>query len=132
MQRYLTFSAFVLVAAIAYGTLGRAGLPYTIYFKLAPWLGHPNMRTFATVEHLLVFAIFGALLSSAFPGRIIPVCCAIIFVAALLEYLQILTADRHGTTRDACEKIGGGFMGAIAAYAITRLSRNTMDLKIPL
>jgi len=53
MQRYLTFGAFVLVATIAYGTLGRVGLPYTIYFKLAPWLGHPNMRAFATVEHLL-------------------------------------------------------------------------------
>jgi len=132
MQRYLTFGAFVLVATIAYGTLGRVGLPYTIYFKLAPWLGHPNMRAFATVEHLLVFAIFGALLSSAFPGRIIPVCCAIIFVATLLEYLQILTADRHGTIRDACEKIGGGFLGAIAAYAITRLRQNVTDLNPPL
>jgi hypothetical protein len=132
MQRYLTFGAFVLVATITYGTLGRAGLPYTIYFKLAPWLGHPNMRTFATIEHLLVFAIFGALLSSAYPGRIIPVCCAVIFVATLLECLQILTADRHGTIRDACEKIGGGFLGAIAAYAFTRARRNVTDLKVPL
>ena len=129
MQRYLTFGAFVLAAAIAYGTLGRAGLPYTIYFKLAPWLGHPNMRTFATVEHVLVFAIFGALLSSAYPGRIIPVCCAIMFVATLLEYLQILTIDRHGTIRDACEKIGGGFFGAIAACLFARLRQNR---KLPL
>ena len=132
MQRYLTFGAFGLVAAIAYGTLGRAGLPYTIYFKLAPWLGHPNMRTFATVEHLLVFAIFGALLSSAYPGRIIPVCCAIMFVATLLEYLQVLTADRHGTIRDACEKVAGGFLGAVAAYSIALLRRNVTSLKAPL
>src|ERR1043166_2644073 len=47
MQRYLTFGALVFISAIAYGTLGRSGLPYAIYFKLSPWLGHPNMRTFA-------------------------------------------------------------------------------------
>jgi hypothetical protein len=123
MQRYLTFGAFVFIAAIAYGTLGRAGLAYAIYFKVAPWLGHPNMRAFATIEHLLIFAIFGALLSLAFPGRILAVCCAILFIAPYFEYLQTLTADRHGTIRDACEKIAGGLLGAIVAYATTRWCR---------
>jgi len=124
MQRYLTFGALVFIAAIAYGTLGRVGLPYAIYFKLSPWLGHPNMRTYATIEHLLVFAIFGALLSFAFPDRILPVCCAVVFVASCFEYLQTLTADRHGTMRDAFEKLAGGFLGAIAAYTTTRWYRN--------
>ena len=81
MQRYLTFGALVFIAAIAYGTLAGSGLAYAIYSKLAPWLGHPNMRTFATIEHLIIFAIFGALLSFAFPDRILSVCCAVVFVA---------------------------------------------------
>jgi apolipoprotein N-acyltransferase len=123
MQRYLTFGALAFMAAIAYGTLGRSGLPYAIYFKLSPWLGHPNMRTFATVEHLLVFSIFGALLSFAFPNRIVAVCCAILFVAPFFEYLQTLTLDRHGTIRDACEKIAGGWSGAVVAYVTLRWYR---------
>ena len=127
MQRYLTFGALAFIAAIAYGTLGRSGLPYSIYFKLAPWLGHPNMRTFATAEHLLVFSIFGALLAFAFPNRILAVCCAILFVAPFFEYLQTLTADRHGTIRDACEKIAGGLLGAFAAYVTMRWYRGVRD-----
>jgi apolipoprotein N-acyltransferase len=129
MQRYLTLGALVFIAAIAYGTLGRVGLPYAIYFKLAPWLGHPNIRTYATIEHLLIFAIFGALLSLAFPDRILPVCCTILFLAPFFEYLQTLTSDRHGTMRDACEKIAGGLLGAIAAYAIIRWYRSVTDSK---
>ena len=127
MQRYFTFGTLVIIAAIAYGTLGRVGLPYAIYFRLAPWLGHPNIRTYATIEHLLIFAILGAFLSLAFPDRILPVCCAIVFVAGFFEYLQTLTSDRHGTIRDACEKIAGGLLGAIAAYAIIRWYRNVTE-----
>jgi hypothetical protein len=33
----------------------------------------------------------------------------------LLEYLQTLTPDRHGTLVDAFEKIGGGAFGICAA-----------------
>src|ERR1700757_3169320 len=105
MQRYLTFGALLFTAAIAYGTLGGAGLPYALYFKLAPWLGHPNIQTYASIEHFLVFVMFGALLTFAFPGRTIPVCCVVVFGATLLEYLQTLTPDRHGTIIDACEKV---------------------------
>jgi hypothetical protein len=127
MQRYLTLGVLVFIAAIAYGTLGRVGSAYAIYFKVAPWLGHPNMRTFATIEHLLIFAIFGALLSLAFPDRILSVCCAILFIASFFEYLQTLTPDRHGTMRDACEKIAGGLLGAIVAYATARWCRRVPD-----
>ena len=127
MQRYLTFGALAFTSAIAYGTLSRSGLPYTIYFKLAPWLGHPSMRTFATIEHLLIFSIFGALLCFAFPNRILAVCCAILFVAPLFEYLQTLTVDRHGSIRDACEKIAGGLLGAIATYATIRWYQSVTD-----
>jgi len=129
MQRYLIVGALILIAAIAYGTLGRVGLPYTIYLKLATWFGHPNMRTYSTIEHVLIFAILGGLLSLSFPNRIISVCCTILFVATFFEYLQTLTTDRHGTIRDACEKIAGGLLGAVAAYVIIRWCRGVTYFK---
>jgi apolipoprotein N-acyltransferase len=129
MQRYLIFGVLAFIAAIAYGTIGQAGLPYAIYFKLAPWLGHPSMRTFATIEHLCIFAIFGVLLAFAFPDPLLTVCCAILFVAHFFEYLQSLTADRHGTMRDACEKMAGGLLGAVAAYATIRWCRRVTNTK---
>jgi VanZ family protein len=124
MQRCLVFGTLALTAAIAYATLASVELPYAIYFKLAPWLGHPDIHKYAAIEHLLVFALFGALFAFAFPNRILTVCCIVFFGAALLEYLQTLTADRHGTIPDASEKIAGGFLGALAAYVTTRWRRN--------
>jgi VanZ like protein len=123
MQRCLIFGTLVLTAAIVYATLAAVGLPYAIYFKLAPWLGHPDIHKYVVIEHLLVFALLGALLAFTFPNRIIMVCCMVFFSATLLEYLQTLTADRHGTILDACEKIAGGFLGALAAHT-TRWRRH--------
>ena len=120
MQRCLVFGSVVFIAAITYGTLTRVGLPYAPYFKLAPWLGHPSMHVYAAIEHFVVFVILGVLLSSAFPGRTLVVCCVIILGASLLEYLQTLTVDRHGTVLDACEKIAGGLAGVLAVRAGTR------------
>ena len=68
----------------------------------------------------IIFAILGGLLSLAFPDRLIMVCCAILLMAGVLEYLQTLTPDRHGTIRDAFEKMGGGVSGALAAYVAVR------------
>jgi len=117
MQRSFVFGSLVLIAAITYGTLTGVGLPYALYFKLAPWLGHPSMHVYAVIEHFVVFAILGVLLSSAFPGRRLVVCCVIILSASSLEYLQTLTVDRHGTFLDAFEKIAGGLAGVLAIHA---------------
>lgn len=125
MQRYLIFIALVAMAVIAYGSLTRVGLPYALYFKLAPWLGHPKMHTYGLIEHLLVFAIFGALLGVAFPDRFILVCSLVVIFATLLEYFQTLTPDRHGTILDACEKVTGGLLGVCIAYAAIWWRRST-------
>jgi hypothetical protein len=61
MQRYLILGTVAFAAALIVGTLAPVGLPYALYYKPAPWLGHPSMRTYATIEHLFVFAAFGAL-----------------------------------------------------------------------
>jgi len=124
MKQAFVIAASVTAAAIAYGTFVPVGVPYAIYFKLAPWLGHPGIHRFATTEHLIVFALLGALIAFAFPDRIIVVCCTILCSAVLLEYLQTLTPDRHGTIMDACEKIAGGLLGVFAAHATTRWRRS--------
>jgi hypothetical protein len=46
-------------------------------------------------------------------------------MAGTLEYLHTVTPDRHGTIRDACEKMGGGVLGALAAYAAVRLQNRS-------
>ena len=112
-------AASLMIVAIAYGTLTQVELPYTIYFRLSPWLGHPTIHKYAIVEHLVVFALFGAALSVAFPDWIIAVCCVILFSGTLLEFLQTLTPDRHGTISDACQKVAGGLFGALSARAVT-------------
>jgi VanZ family protein len=91
---------------------------YAIYFKLSPLVGHPSMRTFAAVEHVIAFALFGGLFSFAYPNRVVFVCAVVFVTAVMLEYLQTLTPDRHGTILDACQKIAGGWLGVLAARAI--------------
>ena len=120
MKRAFVIAAWATAAAIAYGTFVSVGVPYAIYFKLAPWLGYPSIHRFAAIEHLMVFASLGALIVLAWPNRIIINCCIIVFTAALLEFLQTMTPDRHGTIIDACEKIAGGLFGVFAAHATTR------------
>jgi hypothetical protein len=41
--------------------------------------------------------------------------------AGLLELMQIVTPDCHGTLIDALEKLGGGLIGILLARALARL-----------
>ena len=67
LQRFLNSRNRSFCRRLIFGTLARVGLPYALYYKLSPWLGHPSMHRYATIEHLLVFAAFGALLSFCLP-----------------------------------------------------------------
>jgi VanZ family protein len=98
-------------------TLGRVGLVYAIYFKLAPWIGEPSIEKYALVEHVLAYALLGALLSFAYPRRPLMLGCLLLIGVVLLEFLQTLTPDRHGTFIDACEKIAGGWLGIAGSRA---------------
>jgi hypothetical protein len=126
MKQAFVIAAWITAAAVAFGTFVGVGVPYAIYFKLAPWLGHPSIHKYAAIEHLIVFGLVGALFAFAYPDRIITVCCVVFFGAALLEYLQTLTPDRHGTVLDACQKIGGGLLGVLAARAASRWRRSKL------
>jgi VanZ family protein len=110
-KKLIIVAAWASVAVLAYATLANVGFVYSIYYKLAPLLMQPAMRTYAHVEHVIAFAIFGALFSFAYPKRIIFACCVVSLSAVILEYLQTLTPDRHGTLIDASEKIMGGALG---------------------
>lgn len=116
--RFAIVAAWVAVMAIAYATLTHVGFVYAIYFKLAPYLMRPEMQTYAHFEHVIAFAFLGALFGVAYPKRPIVVCVIVLGAAAMLEIMQTMTPDRHGTWIDALEKMAGGAAGiAIARTA---------------
>jgi len=121
VTRLAMAAAWIAVIAIAYATLTHVGFVYAIYFKLSPFLMHPAMRTYAHFEHVIAFAILGALFGFAYPRHLILVCGIVFGAAALLEILQTITPDRHGTLIDALEKMAGGAAGIILARTARRL-----------
>jgi hypothetical protein len=126
-------AAWIAIIAIAYATLTHVGFVYGIYFKLAPILMRPDMRMYAHFEHIIAFAVIGALFSFAYPRRILLVCCIVVGGAAVLEVLQTLTPDRHGTLVDAFEKMAGGGAGIMLARGIARLvsGRRAVSPNVP-
>lgn len=108
-------AAWVAVIAIAYATLTHVGFVYAIYFKLAPYLMRPAMQTYAHFEHVIAFACLGALFGFAYPKRPVLVCVIVFGTAALLEIMQTMTPDRHGTWIDALEKMASGAVGIMMA-----------------
>lgn len=78
----------------------------------------PEMKTYAHFEHIIAFAILGALFGFAYPRCIVLVCCVVLGGAALLEMLQTLTPDRHGTLIDMMEKMAGGAAGIFLSRAV--------------
>ena len=119
----ITATAWVAIIAIAYATLTKVGFVYAIYFKLAPYLMHPKIQTYAHIVHMIAFALLGALFMLAYPRRVILVCCVVFGAAGLLEIAQTLTPDRHGTMIDAVEKMVGGAIGILLARKIQHLRR---------
>jgi len=97
IARLTIAAAWIAIIAIAYATLTHVGFVYAIYFKLAPILMRPDMRMYAHFEHIIAFAVIGALFSLAYPRRILLVSCIVVGGAAMLEVLQTFTPDRHGT-----------------------------------
>jgi VanZ family protein len=122
-QKLIVVAAWASVALLAYATLTHVGFVYSIYYRLAPFLRWPAMRSYARVEHVIAFAILGALFSFAYPKRIIVACGVIFLSAVILECLQTLTPDRHGTLIDAFEKVVGGALGIFASRAILAFAR---------
>jgi VanZ family protein len=117
-SKLIIVAAWAFVAVFAYATLTDVRFVYSIYHKLAPLLMWPTMKSYAHVEHVIAFAVLGALFSFAYPKRIIFVCCVVFLSAVILEGLQTLTPDRHGRLIDAFEKVAGGALGIFATRAL--------------
>ena len=79
---------------------------------------HPAVKTDAHSEHVVAFAVLGALFALAYPRRPLLVCVIVTGAAAVLEIMQTLTPDRHGTLVDALEKMAGGLMGIVLIRSI--------------
>src|ERR1035438_6897081 len=103
LHKLLAIAAWVSLAFIAYATLSP--------IQARPIVANPDL------EHVAAFAVVGGLFCLAYPRRIILVCPIVLGSAVLLEYLQTLTPDRHGTVVDALEKIAGGVLGICVATA---------------
>jgi VanZ family protein len=126
--KMVAVAAWISLIAIAYATLTHVGFVYSIYFKLSPILMQPQMRTYAHLEHIVAFAVVGALFSFAYPRSFLLVCCIVFGGAVLLEVLQTLTPDRHGTLTDAMEKMAGGAAGIFLARSILHLGSGKAGL----
>jgi VanZ family protein len=116
-----TLVAWAGIIFIAYATLTRVGFVYDIYYKLSPYLMRPEMKTYAHFVHIIAFAVLGTVFSFIYPRRTVLVCCLVLGGAAVLEILQTLTPDRHGTWVDALEKMAGGAAGIFFTKAAMRL-----------
>ena len=114
ITRLAIAAAWIAIIAIAYATLTHVGFVYAIYFRLAPFLMHPAMQTYAHFEHVLAFAVLGALFGFAYPRHPLLVCCIVLGAAALLEVLQT-------TWVDAMEKMAGGAAGIALAKGVVQL-----------
>ena len=123
-QKLIALVAWISVAILAYVTLMHVGFVYSIYFRLAPFL-RVDMKTYVHLEHVIAFAILGAIFAFAYPKRIYLVCSVVFLSAIVLEYLQTFTPDRHGTMIDAFEKIVGGAVGIFTAHAILSYARRS-------
>ena len=112
--------AWASVIFIAYATLTRVGFVYDIYYKLSPYFMRPEVKTYVHFVHIIAFAVLGTVFSFIYPRHTILVCCLVLGSAAVLEILQTLTPDRHGTWADALEKMAGGAAGIFFAKGVIR------------
>jgi VanZ family protein len=118
LHRMITAVAWVSIAVIAYATLSRVGTVYNVYERVAPLVNRPSISSYVHFEHVLAFAVAGLLFGLAYPRSTILVYCIVFGAAALLEILQTLTPDRHGTMLDALEKMAGGATGIMIARTV--------------
>src|SRR6476620_6983314 len=77
VTRLIAAAAWIAIIAIAYATLTRVGFVYSIYYRLAPFLMGPEIRTYAHFVHVVAFAVVGALFAFAYPGRLLVVSCIV-------------------------------------------------------
>ena len=110
LRKLIAIAGWALLAFIAYATISH------IQYR-------PTLPISSNFERLAAFAVLGALFCLAYPRHIALVCLIVLGSAVVLEFVQLLTHDRHGRIPDALEKIAGGASGVVAGRAILHLER---------
>ena len=123
ISKLIAAAAWASVAVIAYATLTHAAFVYAVYDRLSPLLMRPELGTYVHLEHIVAFALMGTLFGLTYPRHLLVASGLVMGAAVLLEILQNLTPDRHGTLVDALEKMAGGGLGIVLAKA----ARFTVD-----
>src|SRR5215210_8438445 len=100
-KRLVTVAAWTLLIFIAYATI-------------SPLRSRPTLPGSPSLEHFAAFAVLGALFCFAYPRHIALVCLLVLGSALLLEFMQLLTPDRHARIQDAIEKMAAGSAGLVA------------------
>jgi VanZ family protein len=119
-RRLIAIFAWVSLAGIVFVTLSQSSFVYRLYYFLAPFLNHPSMRTYVVMEHFAAYGLVGMLLTVVYPRYVLRVCLFLFLLIVGLELMQTLTPDRHGTLRDALEKMIGGVVGVGLTSAALR------------
>ena len=100
-------------------TVAWAYLAFITYASLSPITNRPHLPSGSVrIEHLLAFALLGIVFVAAYPQRLVLVISVVLGSAVLLEYLQMLTPDRHGRLIDAVGKLIGGSLGIFVTAII--------------
>ena len=110
LRKLIAIAGWALLAFIAYATISR------IQYR-------PTLPISSSFERLAAFAVLGALFCLAYPRHIALVCLIVLGAAVMLEFVQLLTPDRHGRILDAAMKIAGGASGIVAGRGILYLER---------
>ena len=110
LQRFFAVAAWTALCLVAYVTL-------------SPLAHRPTLSTSWHIEHFAAFAVLGGLFCLAYPRSILAVLIIVLGSAALLEFLQLFTPDRHARTLDALQKIAGGGVGIAAGRVILNFDR---------
>jgi hypothetical protein len=93
-------------------------LCFIVFATLAPIQARPTFPVLSSFERLAAFAVLGMLFCLAHPRHVVLVCVMVLGSAVMLEFSQLLTADRHGRIWDAIQKLAGGAAGILAGQAI--------------
>jgi VanZ family protein len=123
LPHVIAIAAWSAIAVIGYATLSRIGVVYNVYERVAPVFAGPSIATYVHFEHVCAYAAVGLLFTLAYPRSMLFVICIVFGSAVLLEVLQTLTPDRHGTVQDAIEKIAGGAVGIALGSASLSIKR---------
>ena len=122
LHKLTQLAAWTAIAFVAFATLTTAPKVRRLYSALSPIIRQRNDSRFPQhVVHVLVFALIGSLLAFGYPTNFILVLTTFMVGIAVLEAMQNLIPDRHGTLSDALWKMAGAAVGVGAAQMFARL-----------